>query len=96
MGALGAAQPQKSVREDAAFEKRVGLLFDKVGQARPGPRLDLGKEALGVFLDQLIQGGFFRARSLVVDGLAVGARWSAWPMICIAILMTVFMYGLSI
>ena len=31
MGALGAAQAQKAVGEDAAFEKGIELVFDKVG-----------------------------------------------------------------
>ena len=30
MGALGAAQAQKPVREDAAFEKGIELVFDKL------------------------------------------------------------------
>jgi hypothetical protein len=31
MGALGAAQSEKPVREDAAFEKGIELGFDKLG-----------------------------------------------------------------
>jgi hypothetical protein len=38
--ALRAAQAQKAVGEDAAFEKSIALVFDKVGQARPGLSLD--------------------------------------------------------
>src|SRR5918995_4789589 len=35
MGALGATQPQKSMREDAAFEKGLELGFDKLRQGGP-------------------------------------------------------------
>jgi hypothetical protein len=31
MGAVSAAQAQKTVGEDAAFEKGIELVFDKVG-----------------------------------------------------------------
>ena len=33
MGALGAAQAQKPIRHDAAFEKGIELVFDKLRQA---------------------------------------------------------------
>jgi len=36
-----AAQAQKPVGEDAAFEKGIELVFDEVGQTRPGLSLDL-------------------------------------------------------
>ena len=38
--ALGAAQAQKAVGEDAAFEEGIELVFDEVGQARAGLSLD--------------------------------------------------------
>ncbi len=38
------------------FEKAIELLFDKLWQARPGLKLDLGKESLEVFLYQLVEG----------------------------------------
>jgi hypothetical protein len=31
MGALGAAQAQKAVGQDAAFEKYIEVFFDKLG-----------------------------------------------------------------
>ena len=62
-----AAQPQKSVGEDAALEKGVELVFDEPGQRRAGPRLDLGQEGVEVLLDQLIQRGVFGAPTFVVD-----------------------------
>jgi hypothetical protein len=50
VGAVYAAQAQKSMGQDTAFEKGVELIFNKIGQARSGLALDLGKEGLGVFL----------------------------------------------
>jgi hypothetical protein len=35
MGALGAAQAQKPMREDASFEKGLELGFDKLRQGGP-------------------------------------------------------------
>ncbi len=52
--------------QDAAFEKGLELVFDKLGQVRPGLMLDLGKEALGVFLDQWVQNRLLRSPALVV------------------------------
>ena len=41
--AVAAAQPQEAVGQDAAFEKRIELLFDELGQTCPGLPLDLGQ-----------------------------------------------------
>ena len=49
-GALGAAQAQKPVREDAALEKGIELVFDKLGQGGPALGFDLRHETLDVFL----------------------------------------------
>ena len=58
----------------AAFEKRIELFFDKIGQARPGLKLDLGEEGLEVFFNQLVESGVFGAPPFVVDALS-GRRW---------------------
>ena len=58
------------MRENAALKKGVEFLLHELGQARPGFGLDVGEEGLGMFLDQLIQLGLFRAASLVVNGIA--------------------------
>jgi hypothetical protein len=50
----------------AAFEKGIKLLFDKLGQARPGLRLDLSQKGLKVFLDQLVERCLFGTPPLVV------------------------------
>ncbi|MGH8609996.1 MAG: hypothetical protein ACREX9_22080 [Gammaproteobacteria bacterium] len=52
--ALGmfAHQPRAGRGLDAAFEKGIELLFDKLWLARPGLKLDLGQEGLEVFLYQ--------------------------------------------
>jgi len=47
-------------REGAEF------LFDKIGQSRPGLKLDLGQEGLEVFLYQLVERGFFGTPPFVV------------------------------
>jgi|GEM_PF-1943680 len=52
----------------------IELLFDKLGQARPGLKLDLGQKGLKVFLNQLVKDGFFGAPPLVVDAFS-GRRW---------------------
>ncbi len=54
MGAVGAVQAQKTMGQYAAFEKRIELLLDKIGQPRPGLKLDLGHKGL-VFLNQLVE-----------------------------------------
>jgi hypothetical protein len=67
VGALGAAQAEKPVREDAALEKGIELVFDKLGQGGPALGFDLRHETLDVFLDQPIQDGFFGTPPLVVN-----------------------------
>ncbi len=67
MGTLGAAQSEKPVGEDAAFEKGIELVFDKRRQARSCLDFDLRQESLELFLDQLIQDSFFGAPPLVVN-----------------------------
>ena len=74
MGAVSAAQTHKAVGQDAAFEKGLELLFDKLRQARTGLRFDLGEEGLELFLDHLIHSRFLRAPPLVVKGNGVASR----------------------
>jgi hypothetical protein len=51
MGALSAAQAEKPVREDAAFEKGIELGLDKLRQGEPGRGFDLRQETLDMFLN---------------------------------------------
>ena len=67
MGAIGTAQAQKSMRQIATLKKCSKFIFDKVGQARSGFRLNLYKESLNMFLYQLIQNGLFWSPSFIVD-----------------------------
>ena len=66
LGAVCAAQAQKTMSQDAALEKSFELVFDKLGQARPGFTLDLDKERLGVLLYQSVQRRLLRSPALVV------------------------------
>ncbi len=52
--------------QDAAFEKGLELVFDKLGKTRSGFRLDLGKERLDVFRYQLVQNRLLRSPALVL------------------------------
>ena len=51
MGALGAAQAEKPVGENAAFEKGIELDFDKLRQAASNLGFDLRQEAFEVLLN---------------------------------------------
>ncbi len=53
------------MRENAAFEKGIELVFDKRRQARSCLGFDLRQKSLELFLDQLIQDRFFGAPPLV-------------------------------
>jgi hypothetical protein len=65
--------------KDAAFEKRIELVFHKLGQARRAPGFDLGEERFEMFLHHAIQGRFLRPPPLVADRVCrCGAqRWFA-------------------
>jgi len=52
MPAIGAAQAQEAVRQDAAFEERVELVFDELRRAGTGGFFGLREERLGVLLHQ--------------------------------------------
>ena len=74
MRAVSTAQAQKSVGQNAAFEKGLELVFDKLWHARSGSRFDLSKEALKLLLDHLIERRFLRAPPLVVKGSRMSSR----------------------
>jgi len=65
VGAISAAHAQKTVGQDAAFEKGLELVFDKRRQARTGFCFNLGEEGLKLFLHHLIERRFLRAPPLV-------------------------------
>ena len=71
MAALTAAQSQEAVREDAAFEECVELVFDELRQIGAGLGLSLREESRRVLLHQTVQRGMFRAMALVVDRGAI-------------------------
>ena len=58
---IGAAQAQEAVRQDAALQESVELVFDELRQAGTGGFLGLGKEALSVLLHQAARGGGARS-----------------------------------
>ena len=62
------------MRQDAAFEKGIELVFDKLRQARTGFRFDLGEEGLQLFLHHLIERRFLRVPPLVGKGSRVASR----------------------
>ena len=72
MGTVPAAQAQKSMCEDSAFQKGLELVFDKLGPARPGFLFDLGKEGVDVVLDDLVEDGVFRPPAFVGSRRTMG------------------------
>jgi len=71
VAAVSTAQPQKAVRQDAAFEEGVELVLHELRQVGAGGRLCLGDEGRGVLLHQAVQRGLLRAVTLVVDRGAI-------------------------
>ena len=67
MAAVAAAQAQEAVRQDAALEECIELVFDEGRQARTCGGLHVGEECLGVLLDQPVQRGLLGPMALVVD-----------------------------
>ena len=74
MRAVRAAHAQKTVRQDAAFEIGLELVFDKLRQARAGLGFDLGEEGRDLFLHHLIERRLFRAPPFVAKGNTVASR----------------------
>ena len=70
--AVSTTHAQKSVRQDAAFEKSLELVCDKLQQARVGPDFDLGEEGLEMFPHQAVQGRLLRPPPLVMDRVRRG------------------------
>ena len=66
MAAIGAAQAQEAVRQDAALQESVELVFDELRQAGAKGLFGLGEEALGVLLHQAVQRGLLGAVARVV------------------------------
>ena len=67
VAAIGAAQAQEAVRQDAALQESVELVFDELRQAGAKGLLGLGEEALGVLLHQTVQRGLLGSVAIVVD-----------------------------
>ena len=76
MGALPTPQAQQPMGQNAAFQKRLELIFDKLGQACPSFLFDLGKEGLDVVLDDLVERGVFRSPVSPAAG-GIAAFWAA-------------------
>ena len=72
VAAVGAAQAQETVRQDAALEEGVELVLDELEQAGAGGGVDLGEEGRDVLLHQAVQRRLLGAMSLVVDRRAIG------------------------
>ena len=71
MAAVAAAQAQEAMRQDAAFEEGVELVFDELRQLGAGSVFGLSEESRGVLLHQAVQRGLFRAMAFVVDRGAI-------------------------
>jgi len=71
---IGAAQAQEAVRQDAALQKGVELVFDELRQASASSFLGLGEKALRVLLHQAVQRGLLAAVALVVHRGAIAVR----------------------
>ena len=69
--AVVAAKAQETVRQDAAFKKRVELVLNELRQAGAGGLFGLGEEALGVLLHRAVQRGLLGKVALVVDRGAI-------------------------
>ena len=72
MTALAAAQPQETVRQDAALEEGVELVLDETRQLGTGAGLGVGDEAGRVLLHQAVQRGLLRSVALVAERGAIG------------------------
>ena len=71
MAALAAAQPQEAVRQDAALEEGVELVFDEARQRRSGAGFGMRDEVGRVLLHQAVQRGLLGAVALVVKRGAI-------------------------
>ena len=69
--ALGTAQSQEGVRQDATLEERVELVLDELRQIGACSVFGLRDEGRGVLPHQAVQRGLLRAMTLVVNGCAI-------------------------
>ena len=60
--------------QNAAFQKRLELIFDKLGQACPSFLFDLGKEGFDVVLDDLVERGLLGPAAFVGNRRVIGGR----------------------
>ena len=74
VAAIGAAQAQEAVRQDAALQEGVELVFDELRQAGTGGLFGLGEKALGVLLHQEVKRGLLGSVALVMDRGAITMR----------------------
>ena len=79
---IGAAQAQEAMRQDAALQERVELVFDELGQASASSFLGLSEEALGMLLYQAVQRGLLGAVALVVHLGAITVRPPSRRLAC--------------
>ena len=71
---IGAAQAQEAVRQDAALQESVELVFDKLRQAGAKGLFGLGEKALGVLLHQAVQRGLLGSVARVVHRGTIAIR----------------------
>lgn len=74
MGAVPTAQAQKPMRENAAFQKRLELVFDKLRQACPGFLFDWGEEGVEMLLDGLVERGLLGTAAFAGSRCVIGGR----------------------
>ena len=74
VAAIGAAQAQEALRQDAALQEGLELVFDELRQAGTGGLFGLGEEALGVLRHQAEQRGLLGAVTRVVHRGTITTR----------------------
>lgn len=70
---VGAAQPQKAKRKDAAFEKGVELILDELRQVSAGRVLHMREAGLDMILHHPVQGSLLRAAAFVLNPGSIGS-----------------------
>ena len=82
VAAVGAAQAQEAVSEDAAFEEGVELVLHELRQVGAGGIFGLGKEGRSVLQHQAVQRGLLGAVALVVNRRPIGLLVGLGPVEC--------------